>query len=1444
MLLLSALSASIVYAGKLQVVSRTSTPHQRPAGGASLTAVTPSAVPNAGGTLLTVRGVGFVPSNSAVCKFFYNAEGNAWGASGSLWPGQPPTRPPRLAPTPDPTTPATVLNSTHLTCKLPTIQVPLGTGPHSCGSDPNVTECGFNQTTLIAGPISIDISMDGKLFSGVTPQDPPLLILQPLFSASAGQRTYIIGQTGHLLLDVHPSLRDDLPQLIIELGCGPYGPALHLPLNQTGRHALSIAPMPQQTVDCTCKLHSSDSGTLGIANFRLGIAHQNTDYPVLVDRRRRTFVVDGVPFLPFGYDTHAPGATSRVAQLYLTSLGMNNYMHYFFAKYSTEALDEYTTVMDDAAQLGAWLSVDMIGLISAFDENQTEYLKEIVGNAVDHPAVWSYYVADDGVSNISVWRELLATLPPLKAVVKAQAGTEEAYLLSPFADATGGEEYWATFPFDYSGHYLEHVHLHGTSTGNASSGTSVQGPCYNILANVDKLSLYPMDWQPSIVYGDGGFIGPPSYFGRNGAFPQSIRFQWMLELARGLVGNTLFVFIPWLPFLLTESAAELGLATFEFVPFMFAPVGAAQPVLRYAMPALEAPAEYLSRVPPLLTKAWRNEDGAIMLLFINMRNQKYQINVSIAVPGAQFPAESGGYMPLEDHRAVPLESGLFSATLSPFDVQAFVFNTTKPAKNLFGVVINGGMESFVLPGHAVGWSIAGNALSVSGNVSAFVYSETRFAHTGYHCLRFTAPFDTYRQARLPLPLNRSELHSDMYTVTVWTRIYDDRAPRSLHLVIGDGDTVVATMPLSRAWAKLEAQVKLNSTEGCELALMTSGPGTVYLDDATCVADSPGRGDQQHVPKILHPTVADVNIPIRRAAVCTRFSNASFLSADGAPFIPTGFVMRDLVAHGTNHTWHHLRRLSSRGINLLLLHEVGLQMHGGVDVQLQLAVLDVAFACGQKVVARIQAPPGATSVWVNSVLKRRVQQLKDHPAILGWWLGSELTATDQANLYHSVTGFDTSSEHYVFASPNVDGSVSNSCNYDVLLLTVDHRRVHDINPPSGALTVSVVGHDPMLTASESRIARPLFHYAGARSSSLSVAIYGSILRGCIGVVHGGWTPGTAYSTENGMGEVALQLAEMLPALTAARTTSLEVSGPSGVLVNAYTEPDGTLFVVVANTQPQPVVAARIECSGWSLDTAVFTPFSTNNSLVLQASDNKATLTRLLQPFEVQIFRSGYTPPSTPQNCIVSANRVLASNCTLVEDPAFESLQLFYGRPTLWKMNIYDVMLFGGAVQVDASCGQLDGDTVCAYPGFYSSALVDRRFALPGRKHSLRVTRPYPTGDAGQLGTTVSLSVPLHGSGGVQHGRWNISLWHRAVRHAGQMQELQSVASPALKLIVGKSVVAQFPVAMAWTRSEANYACNCTTTCKAGACAEGIFISFTWPGQIWLGDISVSPLLGSS
>ena len=56
-----------------------------------------------------------------------------------------------------------------------------------------------------------------------------------------------------------------------------------------------------------------------------------------------------------------------------------------------------------------------------------------------------------------------------------------AYLNHKFADTTGGEEYWGTFPFDFTGHYW-------SSVGPVE-------PAENIVADLDMLSTYPQDWQ-------------------------------------------------------------------------------------------------------------------------------------------------------------------------------------------------------------------------------------------------------------------------------------------------------------------------------------------------------------------------------------------------------------------------------------------------------------------------------------------------------------------------------------------------------------------------------------------------------------------------------------------------------------------------------------------------------------------------------------------------------------------------------------------------------------------------------------------------------------------------------------------------------------------------------------------------------------------------------------
>ena len=64
------------------------------------------------------------------------------------------------------------------------------------------------------------------------------------------------------------------------------------------------------------------------------------------------------------------------------------------------------------------------------------------------------------------------------------------------------------------------------------------------MASMDKQTqYYPMGpWPPNMVWGDGGYY-EGGLQGRSGVFVQSIRFQWMLSLARGIVGNTLFIYV-------------------------------------------------------------------------------------------------------------------------------------------------------------------------------------------------------------------------------------------------------------------------------------------------------------------------------------------------------------------------------------------------------------------------------------------------------------------------------------------------------------------------------------------------------------------------------------------------------------------------------------------------------------------------------------------------------------------------------------------------------------------------------------------------------------------------------------------------------------------------------------------------------------------------------------
>eukprot|EP01046_Picozoa_sp_COSAG06_P019408 COSAG06_NODE_1383_length_9621_cov_17.241966_7_plen_707_part_00 len=374
-----------------------------------LEAVMPSHVPNSGGTLLTVSGKGFDVANggAATCKFFFNAEGFAWGVEGS----KPPEFPRRLegagfppswvllAPTPDPVTRASVLNSTHLQCTSPDLRMPLGSGADSCGM--LASNCSWRQSSLLSGPISVDISMDGIHYTGRTPQQPSLLSLFSIYSASPGRKPYTQSNIPTALMLYRVQLLNSTSSdLTVGLTCGDANKSIFSSVRaHAGVHSVSfpVANLPisaNGTVLCQSTL---SSGGVAVSTVPLAyVVSVPSRYETAIDFERRSVIVDQNPFLPFGFGTQCVGQSCRAAQLYLSSRGINQFSHYFFAEFTETSRRDWAALLHDAAQLGIWVQAPASDKLNPYAHGNTKQqaaVQMFAKEVASEPAVWSYYVA-------------------------------------------------------------------------------------------------------------------------------------------------------------------------------------------------------------------------------------------------------------------------------------------------------------------------------------------------------------------------------------------------------------------------------------------------------------------------------------------------------------------------------------------------------------------------------------------------------------------------------------------------------------------------------------------------------------------------------------------------------------------------------------------------------------------------------------------------------------------------------------------------------------------------------------------------------------------------------------------------------------------------------------------------------------------------------------------
>jgi hypothetical protein len=251
-----------------------------------------------------------------------------------------------------------------------------------------------------------------------------------------------------MLYHVHSSLAST-EGLTVDLVCGADEGGIFTQTRASAgvrsvEFALSALPIDIGSVSCSSTLRAG-AVTLASSSLSFTVLASSSKYQTTVDFERRAVIVDSRPFLPFGFGTQAPGATARAIQAYLSTRGVNNFMHYFFEDYTAAARDDWAAVLDDAAQLGSWVqaqAADKLGAFTKSDSAQQSAFSLFAKEMAQQPAVWSYYVADDTINNISAHLQLLSALSeadPFHITIKAQADTALGYSLSTFADITEGE---------------------------------------------------------------------------------------------------------------------------------------------------------------------------------------------------------------------------------------------------------------------------------------------------------------------------------------------------------------------------------------------------------------------------------------------------------------------------------------------------------------------------------------------------------------------------------------------------------------------------------------------------------------------------------------------------------------------------------------------------------------------------------------------------------------------------------------------------------------------------------------------------------------------------------------------------------------------------------------------------------------------------------------------
>ena len=498
---------------------------------------------------------------------------------------------------------------------------------------------------------------------------------------------------------------------------------------------------------------------------------------VKIDNVSRSLVVDGLPFVPFGYYTYFPLKAGVMDEEVVR--GFNLFSPYHGGPHEDDQLTPIRDYLDRCAAIGMKVNYHLMWSNRAeMTEEQWAALRGEVEAFRDHPALLTWYIADeptaDRVPHLERVYNLLKELDPHHPVtVVFYRGAEHARKFTGTMDIVMGDPY----PIPNS-------------------------PVTYVSTMADSLN-------EAFDFGKALWIVPQAFGGnewwRREPTAQEQRVMTYLSLIHGARGIQYFIRSPRTSFpkspIMWAECGALALETAELTPALTS--GETPPTVTSSVPAVHACA--------LLDR------GVVTVLATNTENRP--LSVKLSLEGVDFSGEADV---LFENRKVAVTTGAIEEPIDAFGSRAYAIPLGPPPEDDLSVAesnltVNPSWEN----NPSVG-TPAGCYASIPHGATAAI--DSRVGRHGRHSLRLTAPTDDATPSLSPFPVRLTAAQE--YRVSVWAKGRADGV--RLKLALGEmGETEPA---LTTAWQEYSFTVTPEKDIGrAGLSIGLAGAGVAWVD---------------------------------------------------------------------------------------------------------------------------------------------------------------------------------------------------------------------------------------------------------------------------------------------------------------------------------------------------------------------------------------------------------------------------------------------------------------------------------------------------------------------------------------------------------------------------------------------------------------------------------------